>query len=109
MCPVSQRDKTMVTAKLFEKLSKLIEPPAAADKKHIQELHAVLHKLKKKQKRLQEELLVAEGEHQQRKIKQEIEVIKRQRHKGVDVYKELKRVRAEARKGIKEGESAADL
>ena len=96
----------MVTAKLFERLSKLIESPADTDKKHIKELHAVLRKLKKKQKLLKEELAVAEGEHKQRKIKQDIEVINRQRHKGVEVYKELKRTRDEAKIEVNKDKSS---
>jgi len=92
----------MVTAKLFDRLSKLIESRADADKKHIKELHVVLRKLKKKQKLLKEELAAADGEHQQRKIKQEIEVINRQRRKGVEVYKELKRARDEAKAEARE-------
>ena len=87
----------MTTAKLFERLNMLLESQAEADKKHIKKLHEVLKKLKKKQKLLNIELEEAGGEHRKRKIKQEIEVIKVQRRKGVDVYKELKRARAEAK------------
>ncbi len=87
----------MTTAKLFERLSKLLESQAEADKKHIKKLHEVLKKLKKRQKQLKVELEDAEGGHQQRRIKQEIEVINLQRHKGVGVYKTMKRARAEAR------------
>lgn len=87
----------MTTAKLFERLNGLLASQAEADKKHIKKLHEVLKKLKKNQKALRAELEDAEGEHQQRRIRQEIEVINVQRRKGVDVYKELKRARAEAK------------
>ncbi len=87
----------MTTAKLFERLNMLLESQAEADKKHVKKLHEVLKKLKEKQKLLTLQLEEAEGEHRQRKIRQEIEVIKVQRRKGVDVYKELKRAREEAR------------
>jgi hypothetical protein len=87
----------MRTAALFEKLNKLLESRAEADKKHITKLHEVLKKLKKKQKLLKVELLEVEDEQQRRKIKQDIEVINLQRRKGVEVYKELKRAREEAR------------
>ena len=87
----------MTTAKLFERLNRLIESQAEADKEHIKKLHEVLKKLKKKKKLLESELDVTESESHRRKIKQDIEVINLQRSKGVAVYKELKRARAEAR------------
>lgn len=87
----------MTTAKLFEKLNRLIESRAEADKKHIKKLQEVLKKLKKKRKLLKAELDETESGSQKRKIKQDIEVIDLQRRKGVAVYKDLKRARAEAR------------
>jgi hypothetical protein len=57
----------------------------------------VLKQLKEKQKLLRLELLETEDEQQRRKIKQDIEVINLQRRKGVEVYKELKRAREEAK------------
>jgi len=87
----------MTTAKLFERLNRLIESRTEADKKHIKKLQEVLKKLKKKKKLLKTELEITESESQRRKIKQDIEVIDLQRSKGVAVYKELKRARAEAR------------
>ena len=80
----------MTTAKLFQKLSMLLEDTDSADEKHIKKLRKVLQKLKKKQKALHETLETAEGEQERRKIKQDIEVLKLQRKKGVRVYKALK-------------------
>ena len=57
----------------------------------------VAKKLKKKKSLLKAELEITESESRKRKIKQDIEVIDLQRSKGVAVYKELKRAKAEAR------------
>ena len=89
----------MTNAKLFEKLSALLEIRQDADKKHIKKLRKVLQKLKKRQKELSASLEAIEGEHERRKIKQDIEVLTLQREKGVVVYKKLKRALAEAQSG----------
>lgn len=80
----------MTNEKLYEKLSTLLEAADSADKKHIKKLRKVLRKLKKNQRELQDDLDQVKGEHERRKIEQEIEVLKLQRKKGVAVYKELK-------------------
>ncbi|RLA47095.1 MAG: hypothetical protein DRR04_04805 [Gammaproteobacteria bacterium] len=80
----------MTNDKLFEKLSALLEVEDDTDKKHIKKLRKVLQKLKKRQKELHASLDQIEDEHERRKIKQNIEVLKLQRKKGVGVYKELK-------------------
>ncbi len=80
----------MKSKKLLEKLNKLSGLGDDADKKEIKKLRKVLHALKDKQEHLKEKLETAEGEHERRKIQQQLEVIKRQREKGVDVYKNLK-------------------
>ena len=51
----------------------------------------MLHKLKSKQHKLKEELEEATAERDQRKLSQEIEVLKLQREKGVVAYKSLKK------------------
>ena len=84
----------MTNAKLFEKLGKLLDIGADADKKHIKKLRKVLQKLKKNQKELVASLDQVKGEHERRKITQDIEVLKLQRKKGVKVYKELKQAAA---------------
>lgn len=83
----------MTTPELLKKLHKLTENVDQADNKQIKKLRKVLRKLKTKQQKLQEQLADAKGEHESRKIKQEIEVLKLQRTKGVRIYKELKRPR----------------
>jgi len=84
----------MTNARLFEKLGKLLDIGADADKKHIKKLRKVLQKLKKNQKELVASLDQVKGEHERRKITQDIEVLKLQRKKGVKVYKELKQAAA---------------
>jgi len=85
----------MTNKKLFEKLGSLLEIGEDADRKHIKKLRKVLRKLKKNQKELQTSLDTVTDEHECRKIRQEIEVLKLQRRKGVKVYKGLKVATAE--------------
>ena len=80
----------MKSKKLLEKLNTLLGTGESADKEHIKKLRKVLKTLKEKQTILQEKLEEAEGDHERRKIKQKIEVIQRQRQKGVEVYKAMK-------------------
>jgi hypothetical protein len=88
----------MANDKLFEKLGALLETEEDADKKHIKKLRKVLQKLKKSQKELHASLDQIDDEHERRKIKQDIEVLKLQRKKGVKVYKELKQAQAKTQK-----------
>jgi hypothetical protein len=85
----------MTNEKLYEKLGTLLETRESADKKHIKKLRKVLRKLKKNQKELHASLADVKGEHERRKIEQEIEVLTLQRKKGVEVYKELKKAEAQ--------------
>ncbi len=80
----------MKSKKLLEKLNQLTGLGEDADKKEIKKLRKVLRALKDKQDHLKEKLEDAEGEHERRKIQQQLEVIKRQREKGVDLYRALK-------------------
>jgi predicted nucleic acid-binding Zn-ribbon protein len=86
----------MTTTELLKKLHKLTENVERADKKQIKQLRKTLRKLKSKQSKLKEKLEDTTGEHEARKIKQEIEVLKLQRTKGVRIYKELKRAREQS-------------
>ena len=86
----------MTTSELLKKLHALTENVERADKKQIKQLRKTLRKLKSKQSKLKEQLEDAAGEHEARKIKQEIEVLKLQRTKGVRIYKELKRAREQS-------------
>jgi hypothetical protein len=90
----------MTNDKLFEKLGALLEIEDDADKKHIKKLRKVLQKLKKSQKELHASLDLIDDEHERRKIKQDIEVLKLQRKKGVKVYKELKQAQSTAQSDV---------
>ena len=90
----------MTNDKLFEKLGALLEIEDDADKKHIKKLRKVLQKLKKSQKELHTSLDLIDDEHERRKIKRDIEVLKLQRKKGVKVYKELKQAQSTAQSDV---------
>jgi hypothetical protein len=85
----------MTNAKLFEKLRNLTKNAQNVDKEHIKSLRKVLRKLKKRQQKLADESLSLEKDHDRQKIDQEIEVLKLQRKKGIEVYKRLKKERKE--------------
>jgi hypothetical protein len=88
----------MTTEKLYKRLGKLLDRSDDADKKHIKKLREVLKALKHRQKELESKLEHTTGAHEQRKLKQDIEVLSLQRKKGVKVYKDLKHERAEKHK-----------
>lgn len=80
----------MKSKKLLEKLNTLLGIGADADKEHIKMLRKVLLTLKEKQATLQARLEEPQSDHERRKTKQKIEVIQRQREKGVEAYKAMK-------------------
>lgn len=86
----------MKANKLLKKLNKLAGLGKDADKEEVSKLRGVLKALKEKQVKLHEKLERVEGEHERRKINQQIEVIKLQREKGVEVYRTLKEERNES-------------
>jgi hypothetical protein len=83
----------MKRKKLLKKLNTLLGMGEKADKEQVKKLHKVLKILKEKQASLQVKLDCAESDEERRKIKQKIEVIQRQRKKGVAVYKAMKEAR----------------
>ncbi len=80
----------MKRKKLLEKLNTLLSASNKPDAEQVRKLRKVLKALKEKQNHLQAELAEAEGEHERRKLTNQIEVIRRQREKGVEVYKSIK-------------------
>ena len=76
--------------KLFAKLRSLMETADNADKKHIKKLRKILHKLKDRQRELEERLEQSSSPDGQAKIRQEIDVIRLQRGKGAQVYQQIK-------------------
>jgi spore cortex formation protein SpoVR/YcgB (stage V sporulation) len=84
----------MKSKKLLDKLNQLIGlEEDEAGKKEVRKLRQVLHALKEKQDKLKARLEQAEAEHERRKIQQKLEVIQRQREKGLEVYKALREAR----------------
>ena len=83
----------MKRKKLLEKLNHLLKVGDQADKDQVSKLRSVLKALKEKQSDLQDKLEDAHGDHERRKIRNQIEVIKRQREKGAEVYKAIKEAR----------------
>lgn len=89
----------MTNTKLFDKLRSLMAKTERADKKHIKKLRKVLHKLKDRQRELQEKLEKSESPQEQAKIQQEIDIIKLQRGKGAEVYQRVKQERQARKEG----------
>ena len=83
----------MKRKKLLEKLNDLLTVGDKADKDQVSKLRSVLKALKEKQSSLQDKLEDAHGDHERRKIRNQIEVIKRQREKGAEVYRSIKESR----------------
>lgn len=83
----------MKRKKLLEKLSNLLKAGDQADNDQVSKLRSVLKALKEKQSGLQDKLEDAHGDHERRKIRNQIEVIKRQREKGAEVYRSIKEAR----------------
>ncbi len=92
----------MNNAKLFAKLRSLMEKADNADKKHIKKLRKTLHQLKDRQHELEENLEQVSSPDKRAKIRQEIDVIRLQRGKGAQVYKQIKAER-KSRKEQKAG------
>jgi hypothetical protein len=85
----------MTNSKLLDKLKALTKNADNADKEHIKKLHKVLKKLKKRQQKLAEDLKEVDNDSGRQNIEQEINVLRLQRQKGVEVYKQLKKERRE--------------
>lgn len=91
----------MTNSKLLDKLRALTQNADNADKEHIKKLRKVLHKLKKRQHKLADDLKDLDSDHDRQKIEQEIKVLQLQRQKGAAVYKQLKKAREERKKSEK--------
>jgi hypothetical protein len=84
----------MKTAKLLDKLGRLIESPEELDKQRLKKLRKLVQELKDKQKKLEKELQEEDDEETRHRIQRSIEVVRTQRKKGAAVYKEIKQPRA---------------
>ena len=84
----------MKLAKLLDRLNRLMGLGEDADKEEIRKLRKVLKALKEKQFKVEKKLEQAAGEHERRKLQQQLEVIQHQRKKGVELYQTLKQSKA---------------
>ncbi len=80
----------MTKGKLLKKLQTLLEQADSARAKDIKKLHKVVKELKKKQKDLERRLEDTTDDKERSRLQKDIEVIKLQRKKGADVYRQLK-------------------
>ena len=80
----------MKNSKLLDKLKTLSKTADSANREHIKQLHKVLKKLKKRQKKLTESLSDVDNARDREKVEREINVLRLQREKGVELYKQLK-------------------
>jgi hypothetical protein len=81
----------MKTAKLLDKLGRLVESPQDLDRDRLKKLRKLVRELKDKQKKLEKELRKETDEEARHHIQRSIEVVRTQREKGAAVYKEIKR------------------
>ena len=78
----------MKTMKLIEKLGKLMQRPPEEAK--LKKLRKTIKALKDKQEELEEKLKRTRGKHSRERLQQKIDVLRAQRRKGADLYRELK-------------------
>lgn len=81
----------MKTAKLLDKLGRLVESPGSLGRERLKKLRKMVRELKDKQKKLEKALRKETDEEVRHNIQRSIEVVRTQRKKGAAVYKELKR------------------
>ena len=86
----------MKVRNLLDKLNSLIAPDRNGDKQRIRHLSAVMSALTDKQQQLLEQLKKTEDDKVRHKILIELEVIRRQKEKGDEVYRAA-RARMESR------------
>ena len=80
----------MGTEKLIEKMQGLLKLDREHLKKKRDKVRSLLHKLKKKQKDLEEKLKKEKDEEKKRRMQQNLKVIYAQRKKGIKLCKSLR-------------------
>lgn len=83
----------MKRKKLLKKLNKLLGIGEDANAEQIKKLRDVLKTLKEKQESLKIKRERTEDQQEQQKLQQKIDVIQRQREKGVELYTNIKEAR----------------
>ena len=80
----------MKTRKLIEKLDRLLNADRREQLAHHEELQKLMAKLRKRRDALKEELRQTDGKSAKQRIKEDIQVLKLQRKKGLALISELK-------------------
>jgi hypothetical protein len=76
--------------KLLRKLQAFFDPTEKRQKHHIEELKKILKKLKKKEKQIKAKREQADDDCLKKLYQTELEIIRLQRKKGIDVLQQLK-------------------
>lgn len=79
----------MKRKKLLNKLAGFLDMKERKQRKHHDDLEALLIKLKKKQADLEEELLLHKDGHKQKRLNKELDIVKAQYAKGMKALQEL--------------------
>ncbi len=79
----------MKTKRILERLAELTSDVGSKKRKECDAMKALLKTLKKRQKKLEEQLANESG-HRRKRLRSKIKVIKAQRKKGIERYKELR-------------------
>jgi hypothetical protein len=79
----------MKRKKLLRKLADILGTEGRKQRKHSDELKALLRKLKKKEVELEIEMRREKDERKQKRLGKELEIVKAQRAKGVKTLKEI--------------------
>lgn len=78
----------MKTKKLVARIQRLLAGPPAETQ--IKKLRKTIKALKEKQELLEDKLKRTRGKHERQRLQQKIDVVKAQRRKGAEVYRQLK-------------------
>ncbi len=79
----------MKRKKLLNTLAKLLDMDGRKQRKHRDELKALLKKLKAKKSELEKKMLLEKDERKSKRLGKELEIIKAQREKGLKALQEL--------------------
>jgi len=83
----------MTTSKLLDKLRKLLDAEHKAQKAHYDALKNILQSLREKKKKLKAEMAQCDDELTRAEIRSRLNVISKQRKKGMRLLKDLKQER----------------
>lgn len=76
--------------KLLHKLQAFFDPAQKRKKRHIEELKKILKKLKKKERKIMGKIEQADDDCLKKLYQTELEIIRLQRKKGIDVLQQLR-------------------